>query len=170
MIMKYQFDILTISETWLVDNPGLVKQLNFSGYAPFKYNNRVGQRGGGVGAYFKDGIKHKPRTDIDKKDTTIEHKWFEVKGKKSPFLAAVFYQPSSEDLDKRNWMQKLETLISYVHTIWSDPIVITGDTNIDVLKSNYNVANEYKETLHRLGMHQQITKPTRKVNPVSITS
>ena len=85
-----------------------------------------------------------------------------MKGKKSPFLLAVFYQPSSEDADKRIWLQKFETLISYVHTIWSDPIVITGDTNIDLLKVNYNVADEYKDTLHRLGLHQQVTKPTRK--------
>ncbi|XP_066923457.1 uncharacterized protein [Clytia hemisphaerica] len=162
MLLKHKFDILTISETWLVDNPALIRQLNFSGYHPFRYNNRNGKRGGGVGAYFKDGIKHRPRTDIDKKDTTIEHQWFEVKGKKSPFLIAVFYQPSSEDVDKRAWLQKFETLISYVHTIWSDPIVITGDTNIDLLKENYNVADEYKDTLDRLGLRQQVKKPTRK--------
>ena len=73
MLLRHQFDILTISETWLVENPKLLKQMSFSGYSPFKYNNRIGQCGGGVGAYFKDGLKHKPRTDIDKKDTTIEH-------------------------------------------------------------------------------------------------
>lgn len=162
MLLRNQFDILTISETWLVENPGLLKQISFSGYAPFKYNNRTGHRGGGVGAYFKDGLKHKARVDIEKKEPNIEHQWFEVKGKKSPFLLAVFYQPSSDDAVKREWLQKFETLISYVLTIWTDPIVITGDTNIDVLKQDYNVAHEYKETLDRLGLRQHITKPTRR--------
>ena len=102
-----------------------------------------------------------PRIDIEKKEPTIKHQWFEVKGKKSPFLA-VFYQPSSNDADKRIWLQRFEALVSYVLTIWTDPIVITGDTNIDVLKQNYNIAHEYKETLDRLGLCQHITKPTRK--------
>ena len=81
-----------------------------------------GRRGGGV------GLKHIPRIDIEKKEPTIEHQWFEVKGKKSPFLLAVFYQPSSND-DKRIWLHKFEVLVSYVLTIWTDPVVITGDTN-----------------------------------------
>ena len=97
-----------------------------------------------------------------KKDASIEHQWFEVKGKSTPFLLAVFYQPSSLDADKRLWLQKFETLMAYVFTIWTGPIVITGDTNIDLLKTNYKVAKEYQEVLDRLGLCQHITKPTRK--------
>ena len=162
MLLNHKFDILTLSETWLVENPALLNQLSFSGYQKFIYNNRTGQRGGGVGTYIKEGVVHKSRPDIEQKDLTIEHQWIEVKGKKSSFLLAVFYQPSSVDSDKRTWLQKFETLISYVFTIWTGPIIITGDTNIDLLKINYNVAREYKETLTRLGLSQHITKPTRK--------
>ena len=160
MLLNHKFDILTLSETWLVENPALIKQMSFSGYQNFEYRNRA-NRGGGVGTYFKEGLEHRPRPDIEQKDPTIEHQWFEVKGKNS-FMLAVFYQPSSVDSDKRLWMQKFETLIAYVFTIWSGPIVITGDTNIDLLKDDYNIAREFKETLERLGLNQHITKPTRK--------
>lgn len=78
MLSTYQFDILTLSETWLVENPALLNQMSFSGYQKFKYNNRA-ERGGGVGTYFIEGLKNKPRTDIEKKDPSIEHQWFEVR-------------------------------------------------------------------------------------------
>lgn len=76
--------------------------LHFSEYASFQYNNRNGKRGGGIGAYFKDGIKYRPRIDIDKKDTTIEHKWFEVKGKKARFSCC--FLPSKL---RRSWKTNL---------------------------------------------------------------
>ena len=161
MLYSNKFDIITLSETWLKENPGIIERIQIPGYK-FKNNDRTEQRGGGVGAYVSEKYTCDHRRDIDIKDTTIEHMWLEVKGKTNPFLVAVFYQPSSVEADKRDWIQKFDALLSYVFTIWSGPIVITGDTNIDFLKKECITVNSYKNTLEHLGLVQHVTKPTRK--------
>ena len=49
--MNYEcnFDILTLSETWLTENQNLLDYVELSGY-DFYYNDREKKRGGGVAA------------------------------------------------------------------------------------------------------------------------
>ena len=159
MLWSYQFDIITLSETWLKDNPQLLKHVSIPGYVP-KFHHRDKKRGGGVGMYIRESIKFKKRDDITDKDNTIEHMWMEIKGKHDSFLLAAMYQPSPALADKRIWLTKLDALLAYVSTIWTGPIIITGDTNIDLLE-NSEIAHEYKELLANHHLKQHITKPTR---------
>ena len=55
LINSYNFDIITLSETWLKDNPLLLQHVSVPGYQ-MCYNNRNVCKGGGVGAYIKDSI------------------------------------------------------------------------------------------------------------------
>ena len=57
-IEKYPFDIITMSETWLKDNPQLLNYVKIPGYSQ-EFRNRENLRGGGVGAYLKESLKYK---------------------------------------------------------------------------------------------------------------
>ena len=48
MLMRYKFDVITLSETWLKDNALLLQHVNIPGYK-VEFANRPNERGGGVG-------------------------------------------------------------------------------------------------------------------------
>jgi len=162
MISEMKFDIITLSETWLKNDKNLLEYVKVPGYE-FVYRNRDEKRGGGVGIYIKETINFKIRNDIVKIDETIEHTWIEIASKstKSDYLVGVFYQPSSEDTKKQEWIEKLDSILGYVKTIWDKTVIIAGDTNIDLLK-NSTITDNYREVLDTYDMTCHIDKPTRK--------
>ena len=115
MCKIYQYDIITLSETWLKDNHYLIEHVQMPGYE-LDYRNRNDKRGGGVEVYVKDHIKFKRRSDIEKIDETIEHMWLEIPGKNkySTFLLGVLYQPKTDAASKEIWLNKLEHLLSNI--------------------------------------------------------
>ena len=74
---------------------------------------------------------------ISKLDDSIEHLWVEIQEKKknSTCLIGVFYQPSSENNKKLEWIEKLDSVLSIVKSTWNGNIMITGNSNIDLLAS-----------------------------------
>ena len=56
VIQRYGFDVVTLSETWLKDNPQLLSHVSIPGYAN-KFRNRDKIKGGGIGAYIKEAFK-----------------------------------------------------------------------------------------------------------------
>ena len=64
VVQTYGFDVVTLSETWLKDNPHLLSHICIPGYAN-EFRNRDKVRGGGVGAYIKESVKYKKRKDIE---------------------------------------------------------------------------------------------------------
>ena len=63
MLMRFNFDIITLSETWLKDNPILLDHVNIPGYKT-EFKHRDQKRGGGVGLYIRGNIRYKLRKDI----------------------------------------------------------------------------------------------------------
>ena len=53
MNYKCNFDILTLSETWLTENQNLLNYLELSGF-DLNYNNKENKRGCGVVAYVRE--------------------------------------------------------------------------------------------------------------------
>ena len=162
MLSKHQFDIITLSETWLKDNAKLLQHVNIQGYQ-FEFVNRPNKRGGGVGLYIKEALQYKVRKDIGRKDTTIEHLWIEVKNAKKhcSFLVGVCYQPSSLAADKEVWIDKLDHLLSHITTTWTGAVILTGDMNININNKNSPVTARYLETLTNHGLLQHVDQPTR---------
>ena len=76
-IKFYPFDIVTMSETWLKNNPHLLQYVSISGYVNV-FRNRDAIRGGGVGAYLREGISFKRRSDIENIEPELEHLWLEI--------------------------------------------------------------------------------------------
>ena len=90
--------------------------------------------------------------------------WIQVSGKNknSSYLIGTFYQPSSQEEDKRIWLEKFEKLLSNIQTVWFGPIVIAGDFNINLHSAHPSKAtNMYLEILETYGLKQHISKATR---------
>ena len=88
--------------------------------------------------------------------------WIECKGTTNKsFLVAALYQTSSDKKEKRIWIEKLGTLLSIVNSTWYKTITITGDANIDYLKSSVAL-KRYKEVTETYNLKLHITTPTRK--------
>lgn len=56
IIQRYGFDVVTLSETCLKDNPQLLSHVSIPGYAN-EFKNRDKIKGGGVGEYIKENVK-----------------------------------------------------------------------------------------------------------------
>ena len=72
VIQKYGFDILTLSEKWLKENPQLLSHVSIPSYAS-EFRNRDKVKGGGVGAYIKTNVKYNRRKDIESRYSNLEH-------------------------------------------------------------------------------------------------
>lgn len=79
-IDEYPFDIATMSETWLKDNPLLLQFVTIPSYSHvFRNHNKI--RGGGVGAYLREGISYKRRIDIENIAPDLEHLFLVIPGR-----------------------------------------------------------------------------------------
>ena len=92
-VLINSYNIITLSETWLKDNPLLLQHVSIPGYQ-LCYNNRNVCKGGGVGPYIKDSIVFKRRKDIENLQPEFEHTWLEIPGKNknSKLLLGVLYR------------------------------------------------------------------------------
>ena len=156
---KYNFDIITLSETWL--NPNVLEYVKMLGYNIY-FKNR-NSRGGGVRVYVKENLKCKTRKDIMKIDTEFEHLWLEIEGKQknSKLLICPLYQPKFTDEEKLSWIDRLNLILEAGLQNWNGNVVITGDTNINLINSSH-VKNIYMDTLQSYDLLQHVEKPTRK--------
>ena len=109
MNYKCNFDILTLSETWLTENQNLLDYVELSGYDLYS-NNRESKLGdGGVAAYVRESLKCKIRKDFCSLDTNTEHLWLGVQGKNrhSHLFIGALYHPNFETKSKLEWLKKL---------------------------------------------------------------
>ena len=92
MLNTQKFDITTLSETWLKDNPYLLDYVKING-SEVKFRNWERARGGGVGLYIRSDIKYKLRNDTVNTNTDIDHLWLQVtlRNKNSNLLLGIFY-------------------------------------------------------------------------------
>ena len=68
----YPMDIALLSETWLRNQKELLEYVSINGYQA-EFRKREIARGGGVGAYIKEGVPYKRRCDIEKTQPDLEH-------------------------------------------------------------------------------------------------
>ena len=134
VVNQYPMDVITLSETWLKNNPALLEYTAILGHSPV-FSNRESIKGGGVGAYTSETINFKRRSDIESLQPDLEHLWLELPGrnKHSKALIGVIYR-STRMLCEADWMDRLEALIGYITVSWDGLLALTGDVNIDMLK------------------------------------
>ncbi|CAB4000880.1 Hypothetical predicted protein [Paramuricea clavata] len=161
-IKEYPFDVVTMSETWLKNNSLLLQHVTIPGYS-CEFRNRESVKGGGVGAYIKESVKYKRRTDIEAKEPDLEHLWLEFLGrnKNNKLLLGIMYR-SNKILTPTTWLDSVENLFSYLTTSWNGQLLVTGDMNIDLMPTP--LSKQYLDMLLSLNLHQHVGKPTRTTN------
>ena len=163
MLDEYQFDIITLNETWVEDYIYQQNCIQINGYNAIVIN-RINKRGGGVGFYVKDQLEYKICKDFTSKYESLEILLIEIlsRNRNSPTLICVAYQPGSIKAEKLEWLEKSEALMTDINTFWNGTLILTGDFNIDLLKSFKESTKRYKDILHMFSLQQHVTKPTRK--------
>ena len=65
MLEEYQFDIITLSGTWLQDCLFQQNHIQINGYNSV-FKNRIGKRGGGIAFYIKESVTYKVGHNLSK--------------------------------------------------------------------------------------------------------
>ena len=128
---------MVISETWIKDN--IVHLYSIPGYVLLSAP-RQSSRGGGVAIYLHDKFSYIVRNDIlSGKINHLEHVSIEVTMKKSSdnIVVISIYKPLKVAADSFN--QSITDLLEYVTVKHKNKrIIVAGDINIDLIKSNFN--------------------------------
>ena len=121
-----------------------------------------------MGAYIKETLTYKRRSDIEAKELDLEHLWLEFPGrnKHSKLLLGTMYR-SERMLTSTEWLERFENLLGYLTATWDGLIVVTGDINIDLLRPNKPITSQYQFILSSLNLHQHVHKPTRTTDKTS---
>ena len=146
------FDIITLSETWLYESfPS--NRLLINGYHPPVRLDRTDDAHGGVAIYVKEHLYCKHRPDLHIPD--LEAVWIETKINQEPLLIGCFYRTPS-------------SLVSYwdlvdesINLALRNPhkAIILGDFNKDCLLTPHR---HVQRIMNLNNLHQLITEWTRK--------
>ena len=148
--------ILSLCETYL--NPDKEQLCHLNGYH-FECNNRKTKRGGGVGLYIRDTLTYSRRKDLEIfLEGRFETLVVEIEYHKTKFICCSLYRPPNTSLlDFKNtytdWVDKLKQE--------HKGILICGDFNIDLLKTENKYSNEFMDYNLSRQLIPSITKPTR---------
>ena len=84
-----------------------------------------------MGAYIKESVQFKRKTDIEDLEPEFKNLWLEFprKNKSSKLLIGTIYR-SERMLDTKVWLDKLDNLLSTVMANWDGVLLVTGDMNI----------------------------------------
>ena len=159
-IDRYSLDIITMSETWLNENKLGLQHVTILGYVQV-FNHRDKIKGGSVGAYVKESIDFKRRTDIEKRFPSMEHLWIKIKGrnKHSNLLLGIVYRSDSVMVCS-DWLGLFESLLSDLTVACDSMLLVTSDINLDLFCPNKPPVRKYLDILSTLNLTQHVTKAT----------
>jgi hypothetical protein len=151
------FDVITLTETWMDDNSCLDDYL-ITGYHPPIAQNRKDRSGGGVLIYLKESFEshnicHKlSYTDIHNNILTVKA----LKNKKSYCISVCYRAPYSEN---NTFLENFESVISDVKNKNS---IITGDFNYNLFNiQHHEETNHFYNIMTSNSFRTITTKPTR---------
>ena len=120
------FDIISLTETWLNDSISN-EDLKFNEFQdPFR-RDRIGDSHGGVIVYVKRGIPSKRRLDLEL--VNIECVWIEIIVKNKKLLIGTFYRPPNASPVV---LSDIENSIGLATDTGVENIVVTGDLNLNM--------------------------------------
>ena len=106
-----------------------------------------------MGAYIKETLTFKRRSDIEAKEPDLEHLWIEFPGrnKHSKLLLGTMSR-SEKMLTSAEWLERFENPLGYLTATWDGLIVVAGDINIDLLGPNKPITSgQYLVLINRAG-------------------
>ena len=132
------FDIITLSETWLHDQFPKEK-LDIKGYQPIIRLDRSDSAHGGVAIYVRDNLycKHRPDLNVP----YLEAVWIETKLNQEPLLVGCFYKSTRELVSYFDLIdESIRLALSTRHKV-----IILGGFNSDCLGNTHrHIHNEHE--------------------------
>ena len=151
--LAQDFDIITVSETWLstLDNSHDYKLPQFQ--FPFQKDRSLNDGYGGLMVWVSNKISCKRRVDLE--PATLEVLWLEIVCKNKKFYLCTIYRPPNND---KSFWEELQENIELVQQNYSGKIMIIGDLNADPKTPN----GDYLENFSSINqLTQHILNPTR---------
>ena len=155
-VYKHSFDILTLSETWLVPNI-MDNEIRIPGYSLVCKDRQSLTKscGGGVIIFVCDGIPFAVMSDLIKHN--FECLLVEIKSPKCKrMILCCSYRPDHESID--GFISNLADSLNNIDTENSD-IVLVGDFNVDYSTKN-QLCHKLDEFALQHSLSQIICKPT----------
>ncbi len=156
--LNHDFSIISLTETWLNDQNS--ETFNLGNYN-FVCSNRSNRKGGGVGFYVSNNLNYKLRTDLDiYQEGIVESIFIEIISTKTKnIIIGSIYRPPTGDFEI--FENKLSEILSKIDKT-NKTIYLTGDFNIDLLKSDVcEYSNRFCEQLFTSSFFPLINRPTR---------
>ena len=155
--VTHDFDLITLSETWL--SPAIPNsQVEIPGYDLYRKDRN--RNGGGVCVYIKSCIPHKHVTDFD--SVSHESIWLELYLGKFKHLVGTFYRPPGQPAAVTDlFLDAFQTCIDLAHRRHYTSINLLGDFNDrcitwDSPHQHSELKNKFKNLLKTLNLHQII--------------
>ncbi|WP_419611672.1 reverse transcriptase domain-containing protein [Thiolapillus sp.] len=146
-----QFDIITVSETWLSQTDAN-SSIHLTNYHPPIRRDRPNDPHGGVAIYVKNNLFCKPRPDLQVND--LEAVWVETKINQESLLIGSFYR--SPNSRANYWELINDSIRKANNTVLK--FIILGDFNTDVFN---NPSQHLTDILNQHQLYQLINSPTR---------
>ena len=144
------FDVIGLTETWL-DGRVSDNDISMNGYTLYRRDRR-GDNHGGICVYAKSTIYSKRRTDelLD-----LECIWLELHCNHRKMLVGIFYRPPNSPSAT---LTSIETSIGLAFDTTINDILIVGDFNFDILKTNSS--KKIQDICQHFNLQQLINTPT----------
>ena len=156
--------MLALSETWLNDD--IVSAYSVSHYNAV-HSCRQNKRGGGVSIFVDSSFHFIERQElsnsfdkIEVESLFIEIPTFSGFGGKNVIIGCIYRPPDTDVSIFNDVLSSTVELISNKGKV----CVLLGDFNIDILKSESNLSNEFLNIFYASYFHPLIYKPTRITN------
>ena len=147
-----EFDILSLSETWL--NPAVTNDdISLLSYHLPEHKDCVADSHGGVIIHIKDHIHYVRRHDLE--PIGVECVWVELTLKHKHILLGLFYRPPNSDA---LYFSSIEDSIHLAVDTGIQDIIVTGDFNYYMLNSQ--TSSKIKTICEQFSFTQTINAPT----------
>lgn len=163
-IINFHFDVLTFEETWLDEN--LCDYVKFKGYSMITKHKLQKKEGGGIAIFISDKLEYKElaiSVPTDKQNL-FDCLFIEIEyGRKSIILGVLYRSPSHNSVHEFN--NFIDSVLESFKNYKNKEIIIVGDTNIDLIKSENNaLTNAYLDSFISNSFIPKISLPTRVTN------
>ena len=153
-------DVVLLVETWVTaDSEGRIWLPGYTYYG----KKRLHKKGGGVGILVRDGLRFKPRLDLEFECKILENCFIELTSYKRSFIIGSLYRPPNS-CDK-NFLDTFENMCKRLNQEKNREFIIGLDHNLDFLKHNCHKRTQlFLELLCDYNHLPCITRPTRITN------
>nr|CAI5823660.1 unnamed protein product [Callosobruchus analis] len=148
-IRLHDFDVVGVTETWLTSDISN-DQIKIQNYDCYRCDRST--RGGGVALFVKSC--YQCSVIMSGQSPNLEYIWIKIQSRKKKIAIGIFYRPPQGSVTES--ISMFDDMLALILPEYND-IVLTGDINIDLLKTN----NAVSQCFDAYGLTQVITDPTR---------